>query len=316
MEFLTLGWHSHNSIAKFVKTMLWIVLYNLFGFLPLGIYMAINDIDDIQYLVQGNMSGVGIILLSVGFGAALVGLWWQMQKYYERDKITLITPQMSVQWRKFFVSAAIWGGMMIIASGIEIMLNPDDYIFTFDPLPFVSLLLGALIAIPIQASTEEIIFRGYIMQQCSYWGKFVWVPVLFSSVLFALAHYSNPEVGAYGIPIMMSGYALTGVIWGIAAIMDNGLEIAMGAHTANNIIAFLMMTEKNAVLRTPALFTDISPSISWYSVLTLLVAGCVFLLILSKLYAWGDWSVLWSRIIPPPIPSEQPSIADEHGSLG
>jgi membrane protease YdiL (CAAX protease family) len=42
--------------------------------------------------------------------------------------------------------------------------NPDGFVLNFKPVPFVILLIVGTLLIPIQTSTEEYIFRGYLMQ--------------------------------------------------------------------------------------------------------------------------------------------------------
>lgn len=76
--------------------------------------------------------------------------------------------------------------------------------------------------------------------------------MLFTSLLFAVLHFGNPE--------MQRGFvwgALTYFIWGVflAAITlkDNGLELALAVHAANNLFSFLIMNTQDSVLPTPAL---------------------------------------------------------------
>ena len=308
MNFLTLAWFGQNSVAKFLKTLLFTLLYNIPGVIPLAVYSIVKDMETISFqtIVTGNSAGFIFVLVGLSFATGLFGLFRQVIVQYDRDWITLITPKKEIDWRKFLIGAGVWGGIVVISIILDIVRSPQDYIFSFQPIPFFSLLIGVLIIIPIQASSEEILFRGFIMQQIALVGKYVWIPLTLNSVLFALAHSSNPEVDAYGFSLAMSHYTIVALIWGIAAMMDDGLELAMGAHTGNNIIAFLLTTDKNAVIQTPALFTNINPTESWQGVVELVLAGIIFLFILSRIYKWGSWSILWSRIIPPAMPDAEP----------
>lgn len=308
MNFLTLAWFGQNSVAKFVKTLLFSALWIFPGAVPLAIYGFTQDFENLntQTLVTGNASGLLLILVMLSSATVLFGIIRQTIIQHDRDWITLITPKQNIDWKKFALAMCLWGGIVLVSIIFEIISNPNTYQFTFQPIPFFSLVGGILLMIPIQASSEELIFRGYILQQSALVGRYVFIPIIISSLLFALMHSANPEVTAYGFSLAMTNYALSGMIWGIATIMDDGLELAMGAHTGNNIIAFLLVTNKNAVLHTPALFTDINPVESWQGVGELTLAGIIFLFILSRIYKWGSWSILWSKIIPPATSDTKP----------
>ena len=54
-------------------------------------------------------------------------------------------------------------------------------------------------------------------------------------------HIANPEVGKLGMIIMVY-YIGTGFFLGIMTLMDEGLELALGFHAANNLIGALLVT--------------------------------------------------------------------------
>ena len=90
---------------------------------------------------------------------------------------------------------------------------------------------------------------------------------------------------------MMPQYILFGLIFGIITILDDGIEAAMGAHTANNIFLCIMVTNKSSALQTPALYEqhNIYP---WIEFGALLVVGIVFIFILKIIFRWKDFSIL------------------------
>jgi membrane protease YdiL (CAAX protease family) len=52
----------------------------------------------------------------------------------------------------------------IVSTLLFYFTNPDGFVLNFKPVPFVILLIVGTLLIPIQTSTEEYIFRGYLMQ--------------------------------------------------------------------------------------------------------------------------------------------------------
>jgi hypothetical protein len=116
-----------------------------------------------------------------------------------------------------------------------------------------------------------------------------------TSVLFGLMHALNPEVKEYGFLTMMPQYILFGLIFGVITILDDGIEAAMGAHTANNVFLCIMVTNKSSALQTPALLeqNNIYP---WTEFAGLLFTGIALILILKAIFKWNDFSLLYRKI--------------------
>ena len=173
--------------------------------------------------------------------------------------------------------------------GSEVILFPEKYVWNFKPKSFAILCLVALLFIPLQTSLEELLFRGYYMQGLALWFKNRWAPLLIMSLVFGLLHYANPEVDKIGNSILFL-YIGTGLFFGIVTLMDEGTELAMGMHAINNIVAALFVTTDWTVLRTDALYIDISePSIGLEMFVPFFVLYPIIFLIYSKKYGWENW---------------------------
>lgn len=105
-----------------------------------------------------------------------------------------------------------------------------------------------LIFIPFQVAFEEFIFRGYLMQGSILLFKYRWVALLLTGFAFGLLHGSNPEVDRFGFWVAMPQYILMGLLLGLVAIWDDGLELALGLHLANNVISSLVVTHDASAL--------------------------------------------------------------------
>ena len=110
--------------------------------------------------------------------------------------------------------------------------------------------------IPIQAASEEFFFRGYLAQGVASWTHSRWWTLVVPSVLFGLMHTANPEVTEYGFWVMMPQYILLGAMFGLAALLDDGIEVAMGAHAVNNLLGAVLTTYKGAALQTDRRIDD------------------------------------------------------------
>ena len=68
-----------------------------------------------------------------------------------------------------------------------------------------------------------------------------WVPLIVTSVVFGSLHFANPEVDKLG-PVIMVYYIGTGLFLGIMTLMDEGMELSLGFHAANNLFTALLVT--------------------------------------------------------------------------
>ena len=132
-----------------------------------------------------------------------------------------------------------------------------------------------------------------------------WFPLLITSVLFGLLHGLNPEVEKLGYEIMVF-YIGTGLLFGIVTLMDEGTEIALGLHAANNIVAALFITSSWAAFQTDALYLDISePKLDWTIYVPVFVVYPILIFIFSKKYGWTNWSEkLFGKVEIPLITEE------------
>ena len=166
----------------------------------------------------------------------------------------------------------------------------EDFSFNFKPIPFLILVLISIVFIPLQTSFEEYFFRGYLMQGLGVLAKNRWLPLIFTSTLFGLMHIANPEIGKLGYMLMVH-YIGTGFLLGIMTLMDEGLELALGFHAANNLIAALLLTADWTAFQTNSILKDISePEMSNLEVFfPVFVIYPLILIVFSKKYQWTDW---------------------------
>ncbi len=173
---------------------------------------------------------------------------------HKRPMQTIITPAKSIHWRRIFNSFAVWFFLSGIITFIEALLYPGRYIFSMDLPKLLPFLIATLLLIPFQSSAEEFFFRGFLLQWVGLKLKNRLALSLISGLLFALPHILNPEVSV-DFWLTMSFYFIFGVFAAWVTLKDNGLELALGMHAANNIYACIFANYSKGVLQTPAFFT-------------------------------------------------------------
>ena len=110
-----------------------------------------------------------------------------------------------------------------------------------------------------------------------------------TSVIFGSMHILNPEVDKIGYWVLVY-YIGTGLFLGILTLMDEGLELALGFHAANNLITALLVTSDWTAIQTNSLFKDTSsPGGMWEIFIPVFIIFPSLLFIFNKKYQWTNW---------------------------
>ncbi|HRE78110.1 MAG TPA: type II CAAX endopeptidase family protein [Flavobacterium sp.] len=203
---------------------------------------------------------------------------------------SLTTSRKKIDWKRIFFSFTIWGIFVIVSTLILYFLSPESFVINFDPVKFFPFLIIAILLIPLQTSFEEYFFRGYLMQGIGVVTKSRLIPLIITSVTFGLMHIANPEVGKLGVSTMMIFYIGSGFFMGIMTLMDEGLELALGFHAANNLIGALLVTADWTAFQTHSILKDVSePSAGFDVLFPVLVIFPILLFIFGRKYKWTNW---------------------------
>ena len=293
--------HWWMYVLGIVAAMFGYFLFQLFMIFPLMAAATNNGITlaDIQGNPEilfdpekiGMNKNILLALLFSMFVFAFLGLFIVIKRVHRKTLTSVITAYDKVRFGRFFFAFAIWGILLIISVLLSYFLNKDEVSVQFDPVNFVFLLLVSIVLMPVQTCTEELIFRGYLIQGLSQIFKNGILPLAITSVLFGLVHMSNPEAKTYGWITMLPYYAIFGFFLGAITLLDEGLELAMGIHCANNLISSLLITSPNGVLKTDAIFVAEGENpgaefITWF-----VMALLTFIIFWQK-YRWKNFNLL------------------------
>ena len=248
---------------------------------------------------------LNLFLLMLPFAVCLPLLFLWVKKFHEQSIISLTTARKKIDWKRVNFSFLLWAGITAVLVIIDIQLAPENYEYNFKLVPFVILFLIGIIMIPIQTSLEEYIFRGYLMQGFGALFLNKWAPLLLTSFIFGGLHAFNPEVAKLGYEIMVY-YIGTGLFLGILTLMDDGMELSLGFHAANNLITALLVTADWTAFRTHSIYKDVSnPELGWDIYIPVLVVFPTLLFIFSKVYKWSDWKEKLTGKITAPMVVEK-----------
>ncbi|MFN3755008.1 CPBP family intramembrane glutamic endopeptidase [Flavobacterium sp.] len=294
--FLENGFLPENKFWKYIIGSVIIILASVIGQIPFGIAVAVKAFssgesypttnEEVMVFLAPNTT-LFLLLLSFVFGFAAVIL---VVKYIHKQTLLAVTTSRAkIDWGRIFFSFFLWAIFTVVSTVVMYYATPENFEWNFKPIPFLILAVIGIILIPIQTSTEEYVFRGYLMQGFAVLSKNRWFPLVLTSVIFGTMHIANPEVEKMGY-IVMVYYIGTGFFLGIITLMDEGMELALGFHAANNLVTALLVTSDWSAFQTDSILKDVStPSVGFEILTPIVIIFPILLFIFSKKYKWTNW---------------------------
>ncbi|KUF39047.1 CAAX protease [Myroides marinus] len=210
---------------------------------------------------------------------------------HKQSLLSLTTSRSTVDWKRFLFSFGLWSFVIIGFFIYGYLKDPQDYVLSFKLGPFIVFFIFAVILIPLQTSFEEYFMRGYLMQGIGLATRSRAVALISTSIIFGLMHLANPEVEKVGATIMIY-YIGTGLFLGIITLMDDGLELALGFHAANNLVGVLLVTSDWTAFQTNSIFTNINSDSGispWEYIVQVGIVLPLIIFVFAKKYGWKNW---------------------------
>ena len=277
-----------------------LILFSTIGQLPMIPFLPTElpspDADpmDIFKTIPSNLR---LFLLLLSFAFVVPGIWLVVKKLHDLPIMSILSSRKKIDLERVLYSFMLWGTVVSAFVFLEYSLNPENYVFNFKVKEFLILAVIAILFIPIQTSVEEIVFRGYLMQGFGHWLNSRFMALFLTSTVFGSLHLANPEITALGYEFVIL-YITVGFVLGIMTLMDDGLELALGFHAANNLIAALLVTADWTVFQTESILIDISePSLGITDWITPFIVFPILLALFARKYSWTNWKEkLFSKV--------------------
>ncbi len=314
--FIQQAFKAQHQWWRYVIGIIITIIAVVIGQIPLTAAILIwGDIDPMYVsadtLYQVLEPNLTMFLLLLSFAVGLVGLLFVIRFVHRQPILEATTSRKKMDWGRFTFGFALIAIVNILFFAVGYLVSPEDYIWNFQAIPFLILLVITVVMVPLQIAFEEYLFRGYLMQGLGVLARNRWFPLIVTSLIFGLLHLGNPEVGKMG-EIVMLIYIGNGFVLGIMTLMDEGMELALGYHAGNNIVASLMLTADWTAFQGHSLFKDVSdPTVSTLEVLAqVLIFFPAILFIMARRYKWTNWrEKLFGKVDPPPM--EEPVVLEQ-----
>ncbi len=292
MNFIDFWNKGRFGAENVLATILLIIVAYLLGSSFLFIDLRLNfpdfsgarnfDIKELSSLMGKNRF---FIWMLIPFCFVFITFLLCLTKIHKLTLLAVFTSRNAFDWKRFFIAFSWWSLMVLAVTGIELLLH-KNFQLVFNAQKFFTLCLLSIILLPLQTSSEELVFRGYILQGIKKRTGSILSSILISGCMFGMMHISNPEIAKIGYHILIY-YIIVGVVLGAIVYYDSGLELSLGFHAANNLITALLITADWQAFQTDAIIVDSNPPGNGiFSMLLALSMLFAFFLLLNKKYKW------------------------------
>ena len=277
-----------------------LIFFSLIGQLPMIPFLSAESLSpdaNPMDLFKSIPSNLRLFLLLLSFVAVVPGIWLVVKKLHDLPLMSILSSRKKIDLERVMYSFMLWGSIVSAFVFLEYSLSPENYEINFKLKEFLILAVIAILFIPIQTSVEEVVFRGYLMQGFGHWLNSRFMALFLTSIVFGSLHLANPEITALGYEFIFL-YISVGFLLGIMTLMDDGLELAIGFHAANNLIAALLVTADWTVFQTESILINIAePSLGITDFIAPLIIYPIILAVFARKYSWSNWKEkLFSKV--------------------
>jgi len=188
--------------------------------------------------------GIGFMLLT--FLGIWPGVWAAVNLLHEQPFATLLSPERRQRWGEFAIGLAIGLGFALVSVLMAAALIGLPERSGLSAGVALAWFLPLAVLVFFQASAEELIFRGYVLQQLAarYRSPVAWAVV--PSLAFGALHFGLELPGSAGA-LYIAVTVVTGIALAVLVWRTGALAAAMGLHTGINLTAILLVGTKGVV---------------------------------------------------------------------
>lgn len=235
-----------------LRWLLWLsltVVLALAGALASGFLFGLLDARVLETIAPGAPIPEGprrpiaeaqfMFVVSTLLAVVAMGVLLAAKTAFRRPAWTFVAPAGAFRPRLLLAGFAVFGALVLVSIAIEpaVRGEPLDAPVLDAAYALDARLLYALAAVPfllLAATAEEIVFRGVLLQLTGAFTRNLAILVVLNGLVFSALHF-DPAPGAF------VARAVSGAVWAWAVLRLSGLEFALGAHFANNLLLALLV---------------------------------------------------------------------------
>ncbi len=187
----------------------------------------------------------GILASLLSFAGIWLGVWIAIRLLHRERLRALFGLSRKVSWSGFAKGLVAVLVTSLLSEVFLYALQPEVTRSSLDMSSWLLLLVPAGLLILLQTSSEEILFRGYLLRGLAHRFRSPLIWALLPGLAFVSLHWSpgtSMMVNAAGLVSI----GLFTVVLNLLVYKTGNLGAAMGAHLGNNLVAFLLVSHQSA----------------------------------------------------------------------
>ena len=232
-----------------LRILLWLMLTAVLTFIfciPVGVAVAMGPMspDVFSEVAAGKplpdspirlrQEIVFMLLISASLAAAAVAALLAGKIAFRRPMNSFLTPAARFRWPLLLLGALIFAVLVGVAIAVDPLitgepLEPPVLAERYAVADRLLYALAAVLVLLVAAAAEEVIFRGVLLQVTGAFTRNALLLALINGVLFSAIHFDFD-------PASFTARVALGAAFTWTVLKLGGLEFAIGAHTANNVM--------------------------------------------------------------------------------
>ncbi|MBK7650772.1 MAG: CPBP family intramembrane metalloprotease [Flammeovirgaceae bacterium] len=196
-DFLTLSKKGKNDWWRILLFILALTA------LPTVVSLTLDNIELPTLKDKENRLTLDIIVEGLAFSIVLIGVFFAVKLIHRRSFSTL-NGTSSFKVKEFLEGLTVWGTLIIIGSILNQQTQWKYFMDNGLNSSLIFILPITALAIGIQSYTEEVVFRGYLLQILSLRIKNVVVLILICSSIFGILHGLDGLASIIGTTILVA----------------------------------------------------------------------------------------------------------------
>jgi len=218
------------------------------------VYFAWQAAETSPYGMQGFLaSPIGILSALASFAGIWVGLWVAMRWVHGEKLSALLGASRHVSWPDFLKGLIAVLLTSLVSEILLYALQPGIERGPIGLSSWLLFLIPIVLLTFLQTSSEEVLFRGYLLRGLAsrFRSPVIWA--LLPGLLFTSLHWSTSSSAAINACVLAS-IAAFALLLTLVVYATGNLGAALGAHLGNNLTGFLIISHQESY-NSFALFT-------------------------------------------------------------
>ena len=236
-------WQPAAARAQLWRSLLGLILVGaIFALIAVGLIVGLSEVLQIpRYQIARGDQPLTAMMVFLPFAGFHIAFLIVLPLLHRRGYRSLFGPALRLDARQFgwgVAAIALMGALGMAVTLAEQLFWPGaPEITQVSPWGrWLAWLPVMLIVVFLQSLAEELVFRGYLLQQLRARFRSIWICAVLPSALFGALHF-DPDTWGVNAYMYVLNTTVVGVIACLVTLRTGNLGAAAGLHFANNMLS-------------------------------------------------------------------------------